>query len=383
MLKPLRICLVCHEYPPAASGGIGTYSRALGRALVNAGHEVRVIGVYPDLPGKEIYEEQDGVRVWRLRCQRGAAGWIADRYRLYRMVAAWSRRQEIDLIEVPDWQGWAAGWPSLPVPVVARLHGSAVYFAAEFGKRTARRVSQLERASLRRANYWSSVSRYAASRTHALFNLPTRHSAVIYPFIELRPVTSVSDRSRNRVVYTGTLTEKKGIISLIRAWPLVQARRPDAQLSILGRDTSMADGGSMMAFLRQQLSESPAQNVHFRGFLRPEELHRSLATARLAVFPSFAESFGIAPVEAMAQGCPTIFGSRTSGPEIINNGVDGLLVNVERPQEIADAIVQLLNDDALAERLSVAGRTRCEQLTSSQLLPQYEAFYRSCIAGAA
>jgi glycosyltransferase involved in cell wall biosynthesis len=383
VLKPLRICLVCHEYPPAVGGGIGTYTRNLGRALVSAGHEVRVIGVYSDASEKVSCAEEEGVKVWRLRRHRGPAGWIADRYRLYRTVAQWSKCDEIDLIEVPDWQGWAAGWPSLRVPVVARLHGSAVYFAAEFGKRPARNVTALERASLRRADYWCSVSQYAAEKTHTVFNLPPHDTAVIYPFVELRPVTCLSDRSRNSVVYTGTLTAKKGIVSLIQAWPLVLARRPDAQLSILGRDSPMDDGRSMMAFLRQQLDETQSQNVEFRGFLCPEELHQTLATARIAVFPSFAESFGFAPVEAMVHGCPTIFGSRTSGPEIINDGVDGLLVNVECANDIAEAIVKLLDDDALAERLSVAGRTRCEQLSSSKLLPEYEAFYRSCIGNAA
>jgi glycosyltransferase involved in cell wall biosynthesis len=302
-----------------------------------------------------------------------------DRYRLYRRVAQWSKQDEIDLIEVPDWQGWAAGWPLLRVPVVARLHGSAVYFAAELGQRPARKVTALERASLRRANYWCSVSQYAADKTRAVFNLPKHESAVIFPLVQLRPVTSVSDRSLDNVVFTGTLTAKKGIVSLIQAWPLVQARRPNAKLSILGRDSPMENGGSMLAFLRRKLQENQSKNVQFLGFLRPEELHQTLATARIAVFPSFAESFGFAPVEAMVQGCPTIFGSRTSGPEIIDDGVDGLLVDVERPREIADAILKLLDDDALAERLSVAGRTRCEQLTSSILLPEYEAFYRSCI----
>ena len=47
------------------------------------------------------------------------------------MVSAWAREGAIDLVEVPDWEGWVAGWPRLPVPVVARLNGSVAYFAAE------------------------------------------------------------------------------------------------------------------------------------------------------------------------------------------------------------------------------------------------------------
>ena len=71
----------------------------------------------------------------------------------------------MDLVEVPDWEGWAAGWPVLAAPVVARLSGSAAYFAAEMNRRVKRVAYWLERASLRRADFRCSESRYTARRT--------------------------------------------------------------------------------------------------------------------------------------------------------------------------------------------------------------------------
>ena len=62
----------------------------------------------------------------------------------------------------------------------------------------------------------------------------------------------------------------------------------------------------------------------------------------MLLFPSYAESFSLAPMEAMVVGCPVIFTKRTSGPELITNKVDGLLIDPDNVKEIADAIIWML-----------------------------------------
>ena len=85
----MRLCVLCSEYPPGPHGGIGTRYRILCRHLVAAGHEVRVVGAYPrDYPAPD-YEEDEGVRVWRLREGAGRFGWVGAWRRQYRRVRAW------------------------------------------------------------------------------------------------------------------------------------------------------------------------------------------------------------------------------------------------------------------------------------------------------
>src|SRR5437016_2345961 len=127
----------------------------MARALVRAGHTVRVVGIYPVKDTAPAYEEDQGVRVWRLRNYSFRFGWVASRFRLYRQIASWSRRGEIDLVEVPDYEGFAAGWPVLPVPVMTRLHGSSSYFATELGQPIIRNQFRLERSSLQRSDFWA------------------------------------------------------------------------------------------------------------------------------------------------------------------------------------------------------------------------------------
>ncbi len=66
------------------------------------------------------------------------------------------------------------------------------------------------------------------------------------------------------------------------------------------------------------------------------------------MFPSYAEAFALAPLEAMAAGCPTVYSQRGSGPELIENNRDGLLVEPDQPGEIAETIIRVLEDNNLA-----------------------------------
>jgi len=373
----VKICFVCSEYPPGPHGGLGTFTQVMARALVRAGHQARVVGLYsPDYPGAP-YGEDQGVQVWRLAQPTWRCGWVLGRYRLFQLIATWAEQGDIDLVEVPDWGGPAAMWPRLPVPVVARLNGSATYFAQELGRPFHRVTFWLERASLRRALAWCSASQYTADKTRRLFGLRTGPDAILANPVELPAEDSTPARSHNQVVFTGTLTEKKGVLSLVRAWPQVAKQCPDAELHIFGKDGRAPDGSSMQAYLHGQLGNGLAGTVQFHGHQPREVLFGALARAAVAVFPSYSEAFGIAPFEAMAQGCPTIYSRCGPGLELVRDGVDGLLVDPADPSDIARAIARVLGDPDLGSRLGETGRERVrEKFCIDAQFPLNEAFYR-------
>ena len=377
----MQICFLCDEYPPGPHGGIGTLTQTLARAFAAAGHRVRVVGVYPpSYPGAREVEDM-GVRVQRLAAATGAGGWLRSRLQLFRMIARWARQGDIDVVEVPDWQGGAAKWPRLPVPVVARLSGSASYFAAELGQRVKRSTFWLERESLRRADFWIAESRYAAEKTRDVFRFERPFETVIYNPVELPSQTSQEPRSANRVVFAGTLTEKKGVRSLARAWPLVRKKIPSAELVMFGKDGRTATGDSMRRELESELSASGAGGVSFQGHVGLESLLEAFRTARAVVLPSSAEGFALTPLHSMACGCPTIYTRRGSGPEVIEDGRTGLLVDPDDPEEIAGAIARLLSDDDLARRLGETGLQEVRRRFSLEaVMPQNEAFYRESLA---
>jgi glycosyltransferase involved in cell wall biosynthesis len=341
---------------------------------------VNVIGIYRKAYPAADYEEDEGVRVWRLREPDWRFGWLAARWRAYRMIAQWSRRGEIDLIEVSDYGAAAAGWPRLPVPVIARLSGSSSFFAAEMGRPLHRRF-YLEKASLNRADFWCSESHYLADRTRELFGLRTAPDAIIYNPVEISMAASVEPRFAQRVVFAGTLTAKKGVLSLAKSWPLVLKAVPTAELHVWGKDTQNSNGQSCLKLLQTAFNEETGGSVYFHGHVPLQELLSVFRSARVAVLPSYAEGFALTPMHAMAACCPTIYTRRGSGPELIEDGRDGLLVDPDRPAEIAEAVVRLLENDELACRLGEAGRRRISEAFSlSRLIPENEQFYTDCVA---
>lgn len=110
-----------------------------------------------------------------------------------------------------------------------------------------------------------------------------------------------------------------------------------------------------------------------------EHVIEAFRTARLAVFPSYEEAFGLAAAEAMACGCPTVFTQRGSGPELIEHGRDGWLIDPRRPGDLSEAIVALLSDEERARQLGENGSAKVRaQFASERIIALNEAFFAEC-----
>ena len=104
-----------------------------------------------------------------------------------------------------------------------------------------------------------------------------------------------------------------------------------------------------------------SERIHWIG--RAEDVRPWLRSASILILTSDNEPFGRVLVEAMACGIPVV-ATRSGGvPEIVREGLEGLLVTPGSADEICDAIVKLLNDDALSKHFSKAGRKRAEDFS--------------------
>ena len=380
----LKICFLCHKYPPTIGGGIGSVVRTTARLLVKMGHEVRVIGMPARDKSQPAYEEDEGVRVWRMypgKSRLGYWGRLAlRRYQLFRQCAQWAKRGEIDLIEAPDYEGPVAGWPGLKIPVIVRLHGTHTFLLKDIGEDPARSMYRLENWGLQRADSLNAPSRYVMEETRNLFpSLQKKPMRVLYNTIPVPTTFEQRNRNRWRVVYSGSLHVRKGVIPLMQAWPAVVKAFPAAELHLYGKD-SVYEGSSMRERLASMVPPECAGTVTFHGHIARPLLEEPLRTARVCIFPSYAESFCVAPVEAMAAGSPTIFTTRCTGREIIEDGKSGLLIDPDDIRSITDAIIRMLQDDQLAEKCAVAGYERARDLFSiTSLLPQFVEYYAASI----
>jgi L-malate glycosyltransferase len=118
--------------------------------------------------------------------------------------------------------------------------------------------------------------------------------------------------------------------------------------------------------------------VHFLG--KQDNVNELLPLADLMLMPSEMESFGLAALEAMACNVPAI-ATRVGGvPELIDDGVNGLLFKVGAVEEMAEAAVSLLQDEARLQSLKAAARKTAQtRFCSSRIIPVYEDYYRLVI----
>jgi glycosyltransferase involved in cell wall biosynthesis len=337
--------------------------------------------VYPSAYGAPDYEIDEGVQVWRIREGAVRLAWVQARYRLYRLIRGWIRQGAIDYVESPDCHGWFAGWPSLPVPLVLRAHGAMSYYAHELGQTVDRTSFRLESWSHRRADGWTAVSRHAGEVTRRVFGLPRGPDRVLYnPVPVPEAVTPYEGRVAGQVVYTGTLTPKKGILSLLEAWPAILRAHPSASLQVFGKGKLNPGGRSTAEELLDRLPSGVRSTVVFRGHVDRPLVLQALAKAKVAVFPSYTETFGFCAAEAMAAACPTVYTTLSCGPEIVRDGIDGLGADPRAPAALAGAVNRILGDDQLGRRLGAGGRARVvRDFSVESVIPANEAFFADMI----
>jgi glycosyltransferase involved in cell wall biosynthesis len=143
------------------------------------------------------------------------------------------------------------------------------------------------------------------------------------------------------------LEPEKGHQTLIEAWPHVLREVPDAYLLIVGE-------GSRRDFLEQwAAAHKVAHRVIFTG--RRDDVPAVTAALDVAVLPSWREAQGLSILEAMALSRPVVASDVGGIPEMIEDGVTGLLVEHDNPVALAGAIIRLLRDRAFASQIARAG----------------------------
>jgi glycosyltransferase involved in cell wall biosynthesis len=374
----VHICFLCNEYPPARHGGVGSFTQTLARSLVSRGHSASVVGIYAGIR-TTVTEDDEGVVVTRLPHTRlPNAGMIVHTIALRRALAAIHHERPIDVIEGPEGALAMLSRRSQSAVRVIRMHGGHHFFSTTLGDRPRFPRSWIERRSFARADAICAVSRFVAERTRSLLHLEDAEIEVLPNPVDtsaFRPDGGAGVEP-DSVVFVGTLCEKKGIRQLIAAMPRIVAAVPTATLHVVGPDRPDASG-SFRARLERMLTPALAKHVVFHGAVENRRIPDYLARAAVCVYPSHMEACPVAWLEAMAMK-KAIVASRTGpGPEVLEDGVSGLLCDPLDPEAIADRVVAVLKDRALRDRLAAAAYDRAASTFSiGAVLERNVSFYR-------
>jgi len=164
------------------------------------------------------------------------------------------------------------------------------------------------------------------------------------------------------VGFLGNLIKSKGILDLLEASKEVKRHDKNVKFKFAGAWWGQEPDTREIAL--RLIEENCLQDtVEFIGVVSGKEKERFLLSTDIFVFPTYYEyeSFGLVNIEAMAAGCPVISTRVGAIPEVVVDGVTGILVEKQNPQQLADAIIRLVDDPELRQRMGEAGRKRFEE----------------------
>lgn len=341
-----------------AEFGIGTYTRNVVRALARLDRENQYFLIGSPQKVSEIGPLPPNFEpIIQLDRDTSLKGWLECRTIV--------KHCGCDLLHIPHLFSLPQ---QLPCPYVMTVHDvlEHMYRARDHSSLRRSLHFQLTRRALNRAARIFAVSKYTKAEVEKLFGVPGEKIHVVYNAIDerfLRGHASEADKQSLAerylvnypfILYAGRISPHKNLVRIIEAFSALKAelekddKYPDLKLIIIGDELSKHPD------LRRTVIRGGVQNdVRFMGFIPIEVLRIFYDAAKIFVFPSLYEGFGMPPLEAMAHGTPVVTSNTSSLPEVV--GKAAVLVNPENVFEIMRALHRVLLDQALRDKLKSRG----------------------------
>lgn len=263
------------------------------------------------------------------------------------------------------------------LPFITTLHGTDITLVGQDHS-----YLPITKFGIEQSDGITSISQYLKEETERAFSI-TRHVEVIRNFVNCdlymrRPEVYERDRQKYAAPEEALLVHLSNFRPVKRATDVVQifakiAKQLPARLMLIG------DGPDRSEAERLAVSFGIKNRIHFLG--KQNSVEDLLSLADLMLMPSEMESFGLAALEAMACSVPSI-ATRVGGvPELVDDGVTGMLFPVGDTDGMAAAAIDLLtHKDRLAEMSRAARQTAQKRFCTSNIIPLYERFYESVLA---
>jgi glycosyltransferase involved in cell wall biosynthesis len=236
--------------------------------------------------------------------------------------------------------------------VVLDLHGDWRTATRLYGSHARQLLNPLaDRAAafaIRRAD----AIRALSPTTRRLVEAEGREPAAVFPaYVDLAAFTASPPArlpERPSAVFVGVLERYKAFDTLAAAWRMAAPRLPEARLRLIGTGTLTRLAAELVRELPEQTAWTPR--------VPQAEVAAALDGATVLLLPSRSEGLPRVAIEALCRGRPIVGGRGGGTPDIVRDGVNGLLVDPEDAGALADAIVRVLGDRELAERLAAGAR---------------------------
>lgn len=365
----MKICFVSQEYPDEISGGIGSYTSSMAKALAICGHEVHVIArtsdkqrVYCD--GKVIVHKIMPKLLRNRVLKRYFGNFIYSACvarKIYELIGIY----QIEIVEIPEFAAEGFIYSVLPnrlIPLVVRLHTPLKIINKINGNKLSWKgkifcgiLNRMERICILKANAVTSPS-------HALADLARRELCLegleiyVYPnpvdsdFFSPDEENIFNHLASKNVLYAGQLGIRKGVNVFRDIIPKVLKLEPEAKFLFVGADQGYDKNTSMKDYIIQSIPNDQLHKVDFLGKMSWHELRGLYRSSWVCVFPSLFENFPQVCLEAMSCGCLVIGSSSGGMVEIISDEINGFLVQPNDTDGIVERIFHCLNEDLTSMR---------------------------------
>jgi phosphatidyl-myo-inositol dimannoside synthase len=316
----------------AGQGGIACVARITARTLLDEGADLSMLSLLDEAGVSIAGHTATTVRGNRLayvaHCHKAA---LSHKYFLYDSVGAARAHPRI---------------PGLRRPYGIWMHGVEVW--DRFGPERAR--------VLRGADFVLVNSQFTLDKFQDLHgSLDNAHVCWLATEDDEPPVNPPKFDGPPTALLIGRSDKdnfRKGHKEVVESWAKVVEAVPDAELLIAG-------GGDGLELLRETVNRSSARDsIKVLGFVPEEEIPDLWSKAQVFVQPSWKEGFGLVYIEAMRHGLPVIASVHDAGQEVNIDGVTGYNVDLERPQDLADRLIHLLQNPGDARAIGQAGFAR-------------------------
>ena len=369
----MKIGITC--YP--TYGGSGAVATELGLELARRGHEVHFI----------TYDSPFRLRGYTERVFYHQVDTRMGRYPLfdhfpYTLALASKQhevalREELELLHVhyaiPHATTAYLAREMLkrdrPVHVITTLHGTDITLVGQEAS-----FYGITKFSIEQSDGVTAVSNYLRDETYRAFGCGTCDIRVVPNFVNLQEYRPGEPGCRGKVAPEGhkvishvsNFREVKRVKDVIRVFARIRRAMP-ATLVMIG------DGPERVDAENEARDLAVMDDVRFLG--RLDSVASLLQASDLFILPSQTESFGLAALEAMACGAPVV-ASRAGGlPEVIDDGVNGILEPVGSVEAMGRRAVELLRDPEKYAAMRAAAVAKAEQFSANSIVPLYEAFY--------
>ena len=344
MTDPCRV-LVLNERDPhhPRAGGAEIHVAEIFRRLASRGYEITLAS--SSFPGSKAIDEIDGMRVWRL-------GRIPFYYpRVIWTTLRETRNDQFDVVveclnKIPFYSSLYSSKPTLAI--VHHLFGEVAFQQVPWPVAAAVWSTELLIPTLYRKPPFVSISESSRDDLIRRGVQPGRirvsHCGIERPSVEVD-----TDAPRKmRVTYVGRLEVYKNVDIMLRACAGLVERFPDLEIFVIGRGVSR----SPLEALAKELGVD--ERTHFTGFVSDGERDQLLLGTRVCVCPSEKEGWGLTIIESNALGTPVVATDADGLRDSVRDGETGYLVENRNVEGFRRRIAELLEDDALATRMSKA-----------------------------